>query len=320
MLATLDPHSSFFDPREYAQMRERQGGRYYGLGIQITATDGDITATSVFEGSPAYKKGLRRGDIIAKIGGQDAKGWTTEQAMRQLRGTKGTTVHVEIKRRGYEQMIPLDVTRDEVIIPTVPAYFMIDATTGYIQLRDFGENTDRDLKHALHELASTGMRRLQLDIRNNPGGPLDYGPGQLGWARALSDHPLLQPLFAFALVVLTAIYAWATIAFGPRFSNLTDRGILTHGPYRWTKHPAYLTKNLFWWLSALPMLTTTGLWTDAFRNSCILAFVSGVYYWRARTEERHLSEDPAYREYSDWMKRNAPIPRFFAWLAGRKPA
>jgi carboxyl-terminal processing protease len=173
MLATLDPHSGFFDPREYAQMRERQGGRYYGLGITIQTNDGDITAMSVFEGSPAYKKGIRRGDIIARIGGQDAKGWTTEQAMRNLRGQKGTTVHIEIKRRGYEQVIPLDVTRDEVSIPTVPAYFMIDATTGYIQLRDFGENTDRDLKNALHKLAGSGMRRLLLDIRNNPGGPLD---------------------------------------------------------------------------------------------------------------------------------------------------
>src|SRR6266581_4412462 len=92
MLSTLDPHSSFFDPREYAQMRERQGGRYYGLGIQIQANDGDITAMSVSEGSPAYKKGIRRGDIIAKIGDEDAKGWTTEQAMRKLRGAKGTTV------------------------------------------------------------------------------------------------------------------------------------------------------------------------------------------------------------------------------------
>jgi carboxyl-terminal processing protease len=173
MLATLDPHSGFFDPREYAQMRERQGGRYYGLGITIQTNDGDITAMSVFEGSPAYKKGIRRGDIIARIGGQDAKGWTTEQAMRNLRGQKGTTVHIEIKRRGYEQVIPLEVTRDEVSIPTVPAYFMIDATTGYIQLRDFGENTDRDLKSALHKLAGSGMRRLLLDIRNNPGGPLD---------------------------------------------------------------------------------------------------------------------------------------------------
>jgi carboxyl-terminal processing protease len=173
MLNTLDPHSSFFDPREYAQMRERQEGHYYGLGITIVSIDGDITAQGVFEGSPAYKMGVRQGDVIARIAGEDAKGWTTEQAMQKLRGPKGTTVQIELRRRGYDQLIPLDVTRDEVTIPTVPAYFMIDATTGYIRLQDFGENTDRDLSHALHELASSGMRHLLLDIRGNPGGPLD---------------------------------------------------------------------------------------------------------------------------------------------------
>src|SRR5207247_1353403 len=176
MLSTLDPHSSFFDPREYAQMRERQEGRYYGLGITIVSIDGDITAFRVFEGSPAYKKGVRRGDVIAKIAGQDAKGITTTEAQNKLRGPKGTVVHVDLKRRGYDQLIPLDVTRDEVYIPTVPAAFMIDEgprATGYIQLHDFGENTDRDVKHALHDLASKGMRRVLLDIRGNPGGPLD---------------------------------------------------------------------------------------------------------------------------------------------------
>ena len=174
MLSTLDPHSSFFDPKAYAQMRERQEGRYYGLGIQIQSTpEGDIVATGVFEGSPAYKKGVRRGDAFAKIGVDSAKGWTTEQAMQKLRGPKGTTVHIELRRRGYEQLIPLDVTRDEVYIPTVPAAFMIDSTTAYIKLQDFGENTDRDLKRALHDLGGKGMRRLVLDIRGNPGGPLD---------------------------------------------------------------------------------------------------------------------------------------------------
>ena len=173
MLSTLDPHSSFFDPREYAQMRERQEGHYYGLGISIVAIDGDITAQSLFEASPAYRKGVRRGDIIARINGEDTKGWTTEQAMRKLRGPKGSPVQISLKRRGYDQLIVLDVVRDEITIPTVPAYFMIDATTGYVRLQDFAENTDRDLKHALHDLASKGMRRLLLDIRGNPGGPLD---------------------------------------------------------------------------------------------------------------------------------------------------
>src|SRR5713101_4933380 len=173
MLGTLDPHSSFFDPREYAQMRERQEGRYYGIGISIQAVDGDITAATVFEGSPAHKHGLRRGDVIAKIDGESAKGWTIEQAMTKLRGVKGTPVKIEIRRRGYEQLIPVDLNRDEVHILTVPASFMIDATTGYIQMRDFGENTDREVKQALHDRTAKGMKRLLFDIRENPGGPLD---------------------------------------------------------------------------------------------------------------------------------------------------
>ncbi len=173
MLSTLDPHSSYFTPREYAQMRERQEGRYYGIGVSIQVFDGDVTAMNVFEGSPAYKTGIRRGDVFANVAGQEAKGWTIEQAQRALRGPKGTTVFVGVRRRGYDELIKFELTRDEVYIPTVPAFFMIDATTGYIRMQDFGENTDHDVKHALHELAAKGMRRLLFDIRGNPGGPLD---------------------------------------------------------------------------------------------------------------------------------------------------
>jgi carboxyl-terminal processing protease len=173
MLGTLDPHSSFFSPKEYAQMRERQEGRYYGIGVSIQAIDGDITAMQVFEQSPAYKKGIRRGDVLANVEGEETKGWTVDQAMRKLRGPKGTEVGVGVRRRGYPELIKFALTRDEVYIPTVPAYFMIDDTTGYIRMQDFGENTDRDVKHALHDLASKGMKRLLFDIRGNPGGPLD---------------------------------------------------------------------------------------------------------------------------------------------------
>jgi carboxyl-terminal processing protease len=173
MLQTLDPHSSFMDPRQYAQLRERQEGRYYGLGITIQVIDGDITVQALFEGSPAYKKGIRRGDVIARIGDEDAKGWTSDQAVRKLRGPKDTSVRVSIRRIGVEELIPLEVPRDEINIPTIPAYFMTDAQTGYVRLQDFAENTDRDLSRALRDLSSQGMRRLLLDLRGNPGGPLD---------------------------------------------------------------------------------------------------------------------------------------------------
>jgi carboxyl-terminal processing protease len=173
MLQTLDPHSSFMDPRSFAQMRERQEGRYYGLGITINVVDGDVTVFNVFEGSPAHQRGLRRGDVIAKIEGEDAKGWTSEQAVGRLRGPKQSSVNISIRRAGYDGLIDLAVTRDEVHIPTVPAAVMLDATTGYIKLQDFGENTDQELGRALESLTKQGMQRLVFDLRGNPGGALD---------------------------------------------------------------------------------------------------------------------------------------------------
>jgi carboxyl-terminal processing protease len=173
MLQTLDPHSSFMDPKAYAQLRERQEGHYYGLGISINVVDGDITVMSLFEGSPAYKKGIRRGDVIARIYSEDAKGWTSEQAVLKLRGPRGTPVQVAIRRAGYDQLIDVEVVRDEIRIPSVHAAFMIAEGTGYIQLRDFSETTDRELGSALRDLTKQGMKRLVLDIRENPGGPLD---------------------------------------------------------------------------------------------------------------------------------------------------
>ncbi len=173
MLQTLDPHSTFLDPRSYAQLRERQEGHYYGLGISIILTDGEIQVASLFEGSPAYKQGIRRGDVIAKIAGEPTKGWTTDQAVKKLKGPRGTFVHVSLKRPGHDDLIELDVMRDEINIPSVPAYFMVGPGTGYIQLREFAENTDDELGHALEDLTSKGMKRLVLDLRMNPGGPLE---------------------------------------------------------------------------------------------------------------------------------------------------
>jgi carboxyl-terminal processing protease len=173
MLQTLDPHSSFFDPKQYAQMRERQEGKYYGVGLSIQAIDGDITVMSLFEGSPAYRAGIRRGDVIARVKGEDAKNWTTEQTAKQLKGPKGTKVNISIRRPGYDKLIEMEVERDEVNIVTVRGAFMLDPQTGYIKLGDFSETSDREVGDALEKLKAQGMKRLVFDLRDNPGGPLD---------------------------------------------------------------------------------------------------------------------------------------------------
>ncbi len=133
------------------------------------------------------------------------------------------------------------------------------------------------------------------------GSPLNYHQNTAEWNVWLADYPVLLYSVGAALVVLTGIYAWATIVFGLRFSNLTDRGVLTNGPYAFTKHPAYLSKNTFWWLSTMPFLVTSHSMVDAVRNTVLLALVSGIYYWRAKTEEKHLASNPDYQPYADWM-------------------
>ena len=173
LLQTLDPHSSFMDPRAYAQTRERQEGRYYGLGITIQVINGDVIIASVFENSPAFESGLRRGDVIARIEREDTKGWTSEQTVGRLKGPRGTFVDISLRRAGYEQLIDLRVRRDEVHIPTVTAAVMLDESTGYIKLTEFAENSDRELGRALGDLTKRGMKRLVFDLRGNPGGALD---------------------------------------------------------------------------------------------------------------------------------------------------
>jgi carboxyl-terminal processing protease len=173
MLRTLDPHSSFLDPRNYQQMRERQEGRYPGIGITIARIDGAITVTSLFEGSPAYRAGIRRNDIIAKVGVEDAKDWDTQDVVDRVRGPKGTTVDISIRRPGMDKLINLTVERDEIHITTVRTAFMMAPGTGYVRLQDFSDTTNEELGAALAKLKGEGMQRLLLDLRDNPGGPLN---------------------------------------------------------------------------------------------------------------------------------------------------
>jgi hypothetical protein len=152
-----------------------------------------------------------------------------------------------------------------------------------------------------------------FQLMNPSDRPLFYLGGTFGddnWFHVFGAYPLLLWIWAALLVFLTGVYAWATVAFGIRFSNLTYRGVLTNGPYAFTKHPAYLSKNLFWWCASMPFMVDNGSVTDAVRNAFFLGCVSAIYFWRARTEERHLlAEDDKYRAYSQWMERNGLITR-----------
>ena len=172
MMQTLDPHSNVMDPRSYAQTRERQEGRYYGIGVSIlSALNGDVRIVSVTEGAPAHEAGLRRGDVIARVAGEDAKGWTTEQVSSRLKGSKGTHVDIAIRRTGYEGTIDVQVRRDEVRLRTVTAT-MLDGTTGYIKLAEFTDTSNDEVGAAVRNLTGMGMRRLVFDLRDNPGGVL----------------------------------------------------------------------------------------------------------------------------------------------------
>lgn len=121
------------------------------------------------------------------------------------------------------------------------------------------------------------------------------------WYHWLSFSPVLCFIWGSAILVLTFLYVWATISFGLRFSNLTNRGIITNGLYRWFKHPAYLFKNISWWMVSVPFIAT-GSAIDALHNCLLLAAMSFIYYLRAKTEERHLMQDFVYFRYAASFK------------------
>ncbi|MFG3448061.1 isoprenylcysteine carboxylmethyltransferase family protein [Stenotrophomonas sp. NPDC047960] len=128
------------------------------------------------------------------------------------------------------------------------------------------------------------------------------------WTAWFSSRDLWAWLWGSAILVLTSIYTWSSVVFGPRFSNLTNRGIITSGPYQWGKHPAYLCKNLSWWLIFVPFLGNETA-VEAFLHCLALLGVNAIYALRAWTEERHLNADPEYRAYALWISRHGLLAR-----------
>lgn len=174
MLSRLDPHTTFLEPEDYAAMREKQQGSFFGLGIQIQKRMGRITVIAPMEGTPAFKLGIRAGDIITHVEDEELKeDVSTDEVVRKLRGPKGTPVTITIRRPGLDELIRMTITRAEIPTLSVPYAFLIGPETGYIFLRDFTHTSSRELTAAIEKLEKQGMKRLLLDLRGNPGGVLD---------------------------------------------------------------------------------------------------------------------------------------------------
>ncbi|HEY6292605.1 MAG TPA: S41 family peptidase [Terriglobia bacterium] len=190
MLRTLDPHSNFFDPKYFAQIREEQEGKYYGVGMTIGPRLNPAGKLTTFvekpiPGSPAFRAGLRPGDTIWKIEGKDTEGLTTTQVADMLKGPKGTVVHLSVHREGYDEPVEFTITRDEIRRPTVDSAFMLKSGVAYVHLNGFDETTDDELSEALKKLGAQGFKGLVLDLRDNPGGLLEE-------AVDVSDHFLAK--------------------------------------------------------------------------------------------------------------------------------
>lgn len=185
-LRTLDPHSSFFDPRSFSALREDQEGKYYGVGMQIGPRPGKlgkilVEVVAPIPGSPAFRAGLRPGDVITKVDGKPTDGMNTTQVADMLKGPKGTQVRVTVEREGYDMPLDFAIVRDEISQRSVDAAFMIRPGIGYIHILKFTETTDDELSDGLKKLNEKSLQGLILDLRNNPGGLLQE-------AVDVSDH------------------------------------------------------------------------------------------------------------------------------------
>jgi carboxyl-terminal processing protease len=171
MLHVLDPHSNFFDPKAYSAMREEQQGRYYGVGMQIAPRNNKIIVLAPFEGTPAYRAGIKPGDTIISVEGKITDNMSVSDVANLLKGTKGSTVHISILRDSAEKPLEFAVVRDEIPRNSVDLKFEIGPGVGYMHVNAFNETTGREVKSALEEFGD--LKGLILDLRGNPGGLLN---------------------------------------------------------------------------------------------------------------------------------------------------
>jgi carboxyl-terminal processing protease len=173
MLRMLDPHSNFFDSRQFALLREDQRGKYYGVGMVVAPRENHTVVVAPYVDAPAFKAGLRPGDVINKVDDKTTEGLSTTEVADMLKGPKGTIVKIQVAREGWTDPLSFSVTRDEIPRHSVDIVTMLKPGIGYVRLTQFNETTDREVADALKELGANSLDGLVLDMRDNPGGLLN---------------------------------------------------------------------------------------------------------------------------------------------------
>ncbi len=171
MLHTLDPHSSFYDPKAYARMREDQHGKYYGVGMLIVPQNGKVVVVTPIENSPAFRAGIHPGDVITSIDGQSAAGLSSYEVANRLKGPRGTKVNVTMTRVGSSAPLNFELVRDEIPNASIDLSYEIRPGIGYVHIRQFQETTGREFDDAI-DAFGPNLKGLVLDLRGNPGGVL----------------------------------------------------------------------------------------------------------------------------------------------------
>src|SRR3954465_12572492 len=175
MLHVLDPHSNFFDPKSYSALREEQRGKYYGVGMQVGPRNNKVIVIAPFVGTPAYRAGIRPGDIIIAVDGKPTDNMNTSDVAELLKGPKGTNVKITILREEVDKPMDFNIVRDEIPRASVDLHFMIRPGIGYMHVAGFQETTEKEVSDALDEMGD--LKGLILDLRQNPGGLLSEGVG-----------------------------------------------------------------------------------------------------------------------------------------------
>jgi len=173
MLRTLDPHSNFFDPKDLEALREDQRGRYYGVGMSVQGRNGKTIVMAPFVGSPAYKAGLRPGDVIIKVNDKSTDTLDSTKVADLLKGPKGTPVQITVSREGVDQPVVFNVVRDEITRKSVPDAFIVKPGIAYLKLEQFNETTSHEMEEDLQAMNEDSLKGLILDLRDNPGGLLN---------------------------------------------------------------------------------------------------------------------------------------------------